>query len=169
MEKEIKILDIDVALVESALIKLGATKVFDDIRVITYFKNNRDEKPPFLKLTKEGEKLKLSVQNDVTHEEVKLFVSRKEECVALLEQLGYMVISEAAARRVSYELGAADFDIDVFPGIPPFLEVDMGTTSDLKIEEVLTKLDLNANKSGQMSTPEIFNVYGKDYFELYKV
>ncbi len=169
IEKETKILDININSVESALVKLGANKVFDDMRIITYFKNDRDEKGPFLKLTKEGEKLKLSAQDDLTHEEIKLFVSRKEECVGLLGYLGYKAISEVAARRISYELGAADFDIDVFPGIPPFLEVDMGTNSDLKIEEIMTKLDLNANKRGQMSTPEIFKLYGKDYFEIYKV
>lgn len=137
--------------------------------MITYFKNDRDQKDPFLKLTKEGEKLKLSAQNDVTSEEVKLFVSRKEECVGLLGYLGYKVISEVSARRISYELGTADFDIDMFPGIPVFLEVDTGTNSDFKIEEIITKLDLNTNKRGEMSTPEIFKLYGKDYFELYKV
>ncbi len=169
MEKEIKILDIDPVVVETTLIKLGATKVFDDVRTITYFKNDRDDKGPFLKLTKESEKLKLSAQDDLTHEEIKLFVSRKEECVGLLGYLGYKVISEVVSRRISYELGTADFDIDAFPGIPVFLEVDMGTNSDLKIEEIMTKFDLVTNKSGQMSTPEIFKVYGKDYFELYKV
>lgn len=166
---EIKILDVDAADLESKLESLGAKKVFDAIRTITYFKNERDTAPPFLKLTDEGEKLKLSSQNNQTHEEIKLFVSRKNECAALLATLGYLQISEVKAQRISYELGSIDFDIDLFPHIPAFLEIDLGETPAMTSEEVFSKLGLTQNKKGQFSTPEIFSEYGKNYFEEFKL
>jgi adenylate cyclase class 2 len=163
---EIKILNIDIETVCSKLIALGAKNVFDNARIITYFKNNRDVGQPFLKLTEE-DKLKLTSQNGQTHKEIKLFVSRKEECVALLETLGYYPVSEVSARRISYELDGVDCDIDVFPEIPAFLEVDVDDTG-IVLNDFLAKLGISENTRGVMSTPEIVQSYGKDYFEVYK-
>ncbi len=165
---EIKILDIDVEALEQKLLSIGAKKVFDDMRVITYFSNVHDTQEPFLKLTEEG-KLKLSSQNDQTHEEVKLFVSRKEECVQLLATLDYLPVSEVRSRRISYELDGIDFDIDCFPGIPPFLEVDMGENSNVSFEEMLATLEIKNNRQEQMSTPQIVALYGKSYFDLFRI
>ncbi len=165
---EIKVLDVNTESLETKLVSLGAKKVFDDIRTITYFKNSKDTREPFLKLTEEGEKVKLSSQNDTSHEEVKFFVSRKDECIQLLATLGYTPISEVKAKRISYEFGSIDFDIDAFPGIPVFLEIDMGENSTITSGELLSKLDLQNNKMGQYSTPQIFEMYGKDYFSSQK-
>lgn len=165
---EIKVLDVDSNIIEEKIFSLGAKKVFDDTRVITYF-SHKDIKVPFLKLTEEGEKLKLSSQNNETHEEVKLFVSRKEECIKLLGTLGYFPVSEVKARRISYELGSIDFDIDKFPEIPAFLEIDLGESPDISLEQILTNLGIEQNKKGQMSTPDIVKLYGKDYFEFFKI
>ncbi len=165
---EIKVLDIDVENLEPKLIALGAKKVFDDVRTITYFKNPKDDGVPFLKLTEEGEKLKLSSQDLETHEDVKVFVSRKDECMRVLATLGYMPVSEVKAKRISYELGSIDFDIDQFPGIPAFLEVDMGENPPMTTDELFSNLGLESNKKGEFSTPEIVAQYGKDYFEVFK-
>jgi adenylate cyclase class 2 len=165
---EIKVLDIDIEAVETGLASLEAKKVFDSERTITYFKNESNVEP-FLKLTEEGEKLKLSSQNPGTNQEIKLFVSRKEECIQLLASLGFTPISEVNAKRISYELGTIDFDIDEFPEVPAFLEIDLGDKPSLTLDELLSKLGLGGNQKGQMSTPEIVKHYGKDYFELYKL
>ncbi|MEK7066294.1 MAG: hypothetical protein AAB965_01830, partial [Patescibacteria group bacterium] len=124
---EIKILDIDTQAIEARLVSLNAKKTFQGLRTITYFKNDKDNMEPFLKLTEENEKLKLTSQNRENREEIKLFVSRKEECMKLLASLGYFPLSEVKAKRTSYELGTIDFDIDEFAGIQAFLEVDMGS------------------------------------------
>jgi adenylate cyclase class 2 len=166
--QEIKILNIDVMQVQERLIEIGAKKVFDDIRVITYFKNKNDTGQPFLKLTQE-EKLKLTSQNLVTHEEIKLFVSRKEECLTLLGTLGYSAVSEVRARRISYEINGIDCDIDIFPEVPPFMEVDMGSSTDFELKDFLLKLNCLENKKEHISTPDLFHAYGKDYFEIFKI
>ena len=138
---EIKILDIDPTTIQNKLEAMGAVKVFDGVRTITYFKNRNEDGPPRLKLTEEH-KLKLSVRNSHTQEEVKLFVSRKEECLQLLAALEYDVVSEVKARRISYELNMIDLDVDQFPGIPAFIEVDMGKNTALSFDELINKLGL---------------------------
>jgi adenylate cyclase class 2 len=165
MEKETKVLNVDVRNLISKLIKLDAEMVFDNIRTITYFKNVKDDREPFLKLTEE-EKLKLSSQMD--GKEVKLFVSRKEECVQLLHTLGYEPVTEAKARRISYEWEGIDFDIDEFPQIPAFLEIDL-CESKYTLQDILKKLNLEKNERGEVSTPDIYKKYGLDYFGLFKL
>ena len=163
---EIKILDVPVEEVESRLLSLGAVKVFDGNRTITYFKDANDSIEPFLKLTEE-DKLKLTSQSK-EGKEIKLFVSRKEECVSLLKTLGYDSVSEVSARRVSFELNGIDCDIDVFPNIPPFMEIDMDESNE-NMEDFLSRLNLEKNTRGVMSTPDILKKYGFDYFEIYKI
>jgi len=165
---EIKVLDIDYEKVIAALEEMGAKKVFDDERIISYFQRSDDQGAPFLKLTAEGDKLKLASQNLETHEEIKLFVSRKEECVALLASLRYGQITEVRARRISYELGDDDFDIDLFSEIPPFLEIDAPSQND-DLTGLLRKLNINDNERGVLTTPEIHQKYDVDYFEVYRV
>lgn len=164
---ETKVLNIDTKGIEQKLTSLGAKKVFDNVRTITYFQNPKENQKPSLKLTEE-EKLKLSYQNDQGDEEIKLFVSRKAECVALLGHLGYVPISEVKARRISYEWMGIDFDIGEFLQIPAFLEIDLGD-SKFTLEDIFQKLDLEKNEKIQMSTPETFKKYKLDYFELFKI
>ncbi len=166
-EHEIKILNINSQDLSEKLKALSAQEVFNDIRTITHFKNPQDTKEPFLKLTEEG-KLKLSSHNKETHQEVKLVVSKKEECIELLKTLGYMPVSEVKAKRISYEWQGIDFDIDEFPQIPAFLEIDLGDSKQT-IEYIFKKLDLEQNEKGEMSTPDIYKKYGLDYYALFKL
>jgi adenylate cyclase class IV len=49
------------------------------------------------------------------------------------------------SHRISYELGNIDFDIDKFPNIPAFLEIDIENL-EISVEELLKKLDLDSNE-----------------------
>ena len=151
MSKETKVLGVDAKTLTEKLDALGAKKVFDAIRTITYFQNPKDSKEPFLKLTEEGDKLKLSSQDFNTRAETKLFVSRKKECVELLKTLGYVPVSEVKARRISYEWEGIDCE------------------SKYMLQEILQKLSLEKNETGEMSTPEIYKKYKLDYFVLFKL
>lgn len=173
VETEHKVLDIDVVEVVKALDAIGAKRVYDDVRVITYF-----DKPDGslrtagegVKLTEEA-KLKLEYVRKAPNgqsDTVKLFVSRKEEAVEFLNRMGLVPVTQVRARRISYELDDVDFDIDCFPGILPFMEIDAGG-SDAKVHELLDRLGLADHEIIVGTTPEIFSRYGKDYFTEFTV
>jgi len=172
-ESETKILDIPLTETCTLLENLGAVKVFDHDRIITHFDtpdHTLFQRGKILKLTEEGT-LKLTInqhREDGTTEEIKVGVSRKEETVALLDRLGFIPISEVTARRISYEWDGVDFDIDIFPHIPPFLEIDLGE-SGKNLLEILTVLTLENRQSCTLSTPEVFQHVGKDYFLLFSL
>jgi adenylate cyclase class IV len=173
IETEYKVLDIDLNNLSAAMEKIGTKKVYDDIRIITYFDHpdrSLRKANEGIKLTEE-DKLKLEYTRKSLTEQsdsVKLFVSRKEEVVEFLGRLNLIPITEVQARRISYELDSIDFDIDCFPGIPPFMEVDLGE-STLRLEELLHSLSLSDHKPIVATTPEIFAHYDKDYFEEFKI
>ena len=86
-------------------------------------------------------------------------------------ELGLDPISKVKAKRISYELGKIDFDIDKFPVIPAFLEIDIEFLEEegYELEQLLKELGLENNKTVVMGTEDIHSLYGKDYFNEYKV
>ncbi|MBI2572842.1 CYTH domain-containing protein [Candidatus Woesearchaeota archaeon] len=167
-ESEIKILDVNPKKLHLLLSKLGATKVFDDTRTFYSFdypdhrlRRNQQE----IRLTDEGT-IKLSFEQNPKNgkkESVKIKVSRKEEALELLKRLGLKQVAKIISHRTSYEYNGVDFDIDTFPSIPPFLEIDTGDTK-VSVKKILALLDLENAKPLVISTPAIFELYGKEYY-----
>lgn len=173
VESEVKILNINVSDVCINLDRIGAKKVFDDDRVFITFDTKRGKyrkNKTIIRLTEET-KLKLSVSNfpdGINKETVKLFVSRKKEAIDLLGKLGIYPIAEVKSHRISYEHGPVDFDIDIFPEIPPFIEIDVGNSTTL-LEELLVKLELTDKEKFYGGTEELYQRYGKDYFDVFNI
>lgn len=170
LENEVKILNVDPQALATRFTQIGAAKVYEGIRTITtfdYVDRRLGKERQEVRLTEEG-KLKLSYETQTPRgkESVKLFVSRKEEAAEFLRRLGLVPVTEAHARRTSYEWEGADFDIDEFPGIPPFLEIDPGTHPQ---EEILALLDLGQHERLRASTKDIFRHYGKEYDESFAI
>lgn len=171
VEHEIKVLNVDVSALVTILNELGAKEVFNDDRIITHFDSvdtRFANQNASMKLTEEGT-LKLSYTDivDGQKETIKLKVSRKQETVDMLGKLGLFPISEVIAHRISFEWNGIDFDVDKFPGVPAFLEIDLGDTG-MVLEEILKTLSLETNEKGDMSTRDVCQRYGVDYFVAYK-
>lgn len=174
IEIETKILDVDVESVSTRLTEMGAVKVYDGVRLITYLDTDDrrlQSKGQILKVTDEGSvKVSIStpIEGHVTNtEQIKYKASRRKEAIDLLDRLGFRSFAEVRQRRISYELDGIDVDIDLFPQIPPFAEVDMAD-NPLPLDTFLGQLGIAANKRVVMSTPEVYNHYEKDLFELFK-
>lgn len=175
-EQEIKILDVNPKELQAKLEEMGAKKVYDADRVFTTF-DTPDRKytaqNTIIRLTEE-EKLKLTCRTwnkDGRKDSVKVFTSRKQETVDFLDRLGLSPITEVKSHRVSYELGegnVVDIDIDEFPGIPSFVEIDLEFLP-VPLEEFLAKLGLAGREPMDITTEGIYSYYEKDYFELFKV
>lgn len=177
-EHEIKVLDVDIDKLVMKLEEIGAKKVYDDIRTIIAldtkdreFLNKQDK---LIRITDEGSiKVTMHVNQSKPQEKagIKFKTSRLKETMDFFEQMGLFPISKVSAPRISYELGKIDFDIDSFPAIPPFLEIDTEYLEEegYSLEDLLKKLGLENNKIVVMGTEDIHKIYGIDYFEIYGV
>lgn len=172
IEKEIKILNIDVDTLITKLEEIKAKKVFDDERTITYLDNDEERLKNMgsvLKITDEGTiKVSLSTQIDTDEtEQIKFKASRRKEAIDLLGRLGFKPKAELKGRRISFELEGIDIDIDVFPEIPPFVEIDLGI-NETPLEDFLKTLQIVDKERVTMSTPDVYEKYKKNFFELFK-
>ncbi len=177
IEKEIKILDVNVEELQKKLEEIGAKKVFDDDRTITaidtddrHFLNKEDK---LIRITEEGNtKITMHVNqsNPDIKREIKFKTSGLKETKDFFTELGLKPISKVVAHRISYELGKIDFDIDFFPAIPPFLEIDTKyiTETEFTVDSLIEKLNLKDKKIVIMGTEDIHKLYNIDYFEVYK-
>ncbi len=177
-EHEIKVLDVDIEKLKEKLDKIGAQKVYEDERTIIVldtpertFLNKQDK---LIRVTDEGN-IKVSMHVNQSKPEIKEGIkfktSRLKETMDFFHQLGLNPISIVRANRISYEMGKIDFDIDKFPTIPAFLEIDIEFLEDegYKLDDLLRKLGLENNRVVVMGTEDIHKLYGIDYFEKYKV
>lgn len=176
-EHEIKVLDIDIDNLIEKLKEIGANEVYNDTRTIIaldtldkYFLNKKDK---LIRITDEGNvKVTMHVnQSDPESKKgIKFKTSRLKETMDFFSELGLNPISNVKAHRISYELGKIDFDIDKFPAIPPFLEIDVEYIEDegYTIESILKVLGLENNRVVVMGTEDIHKLYNVNYFEVYK-
>lgn len=176
-EHEIKVLDVDIENLTKKLEEIGAKKVYDDVRTIIaldtedrHFLNQKDK---LIRVTDEGSiKVTMHVHQSQPEikEGIKFKTSRLKETMDFFHEMGLDPISKVKAPRISYELGKIDFDIDSFPAISPFLEIDIEHINEegYNVESLLKKLGLENNKVVVMGTEDIHKLYNVDYFEVYK-
>jgi len=176
-EHEIKVLDVNVQELAKRLEKIGAKKVYDDDRtIITLDTPERmflSKKDKLIRITDEGNiKVTMHVNQSKPEikEGIKFKTSRLKETMDFFHEIGLDPISKVKASRISYELGKIDFDIDKFPAIPAFLEIDIEFIKEegYELEQLLKELGLENNKVVVMGTEDIHNLYGKDYFNEYR-
>jgi len=177
-EKEVKVLDVDINQLVERLESLDAKQVYNDTRTIytldTKEREYLSQKDKLIRVTDEGNiKVTMHVnQSDPKiKEEIKFKTSGFKETIAFFHQLGLNPISKVEANRISYELGKIDFDIDQFPTIPPFLEIDIACLEEegYTLDDLLEKLGLVNSQIVVMGTEDIHRFYGVNYFDAYRI
>ncbi len=176
-EHEIKVLNVDIEQLIKKLDEIGAKKVYDDDRTIitldTPERTFLDKHDKLIRVTDEGNikvTMHINQSKPEIKEGIKFKTSRLKETMDFFHELGLNPISKVKSKRISYELGKIDFDIDKFPAIPAFLEIDIEFLKEegYELEKLLKELGLENNKVVIMGTEDIHNLYGKDYFSEYK-
>ena len=96
--------------------------------------------------------------------ETEVEVSDFEEANDLLMQMGFVHKSYQEKRRIPFILYDHEIDIDFWPGIPPFLEMEGKSEED--IESVLKKIGYTIKDTISCTADEVYRLYGKNMFEL---
>ncbi len=172
-ENEIKVLKINATDIINKLNVLWAQKVFDDERVISSYDyvdwtKTLQSKWQHLKITEEGT-TKISIDGRSESwliTSIKNKISRKREMESLLDVLWLQKVAEVRARRVSFERNWVDIDIDFFPMIQPFVEIDADSSE--AIEWCCSQLWLDVKEWFIGSTIEAHKQLWVSYFEVYK-
>lgn len=102
--------------------------------------------------------------NDVKEVEIK--VDSFDMANLLLNELGYGNSRYQQKKRISYKLDNISIEIDSWPHIPPYLEIE---ATEKEIYEMVEKLGYSENDIKIMNTSDVYSLYGLniyDYIEL---
>ena len=141
-EIEVKFLDVDVKEIEAKLKRIGAKKVFDRIyrrKVYDYPDLRLNASNAWVRVRDEGEQVTMGfkrriapsgrngLSNDGGMEEVEVIVSDFEKTALMLEKIGLVQKFYEENRRVRWTKGDIEFDIDTWPLLHPYLEIEAQT------------------------------------------
>jgi len=181
-EIEVKFLNIEPVSMEKKLVKLGAEKIFDKLyrrRVFDYPDLRFDKIGAYIRLRDEGDKITLTFKqrlgvkthdgktNDEGMEETEISVSDFEKTADLLRKIGFQEKFYEENKRIRYRFKDIEFDIDFWPGLEPYLEIE--TTSWGRIDETIKLLGLNPADKKIFSTYQVYQLKGineTDYKEI---
>jgi adenylate cyclase class 2 len=107
------------------------------------------------------------MENELTQIETEVKVSDFEKTAELLTKIGLKEKFYEENRRIRYQLSDTEFDIDFWPLLEPYLEIEAPSWE--KIDEAIKLLKLNPEDKKIFSTYQVYQLKGideNDYQEL---
>lgn len=180
-EIEVKYLNIDIDLIEDKLKKIGAKKIFKKLyrrRVFDYPDLRLNDQGAWIRVRDEGDKTTITFKKrigmknddkmrDDSMEEVELEVSDFDKMAIFFEKIGLKQKFYEENWRTRYVLGDIEFDIDQWPMLPPYLEIEAKSWDE--IEKAIMLLKLNPEDKKICSTMQLYEDIGineLDYSEI---
>lgn len=164
-EYEVRILEIDVEKIKEKLKELHASFEWDNVqkRYVYDFIPKQDKK--WIRLRTNGDKTTLTIKNivssniDGTHE-LEITVDSFERCNLILKELGYTDKGYQENRRIQYILNGVEVDIDYWPMIPTYLEIE--GPSEEAVYNAVSALGFEKSDCVTKNVEEIYSDYGYD-------
>lgn len=165
IEHEAKILDIDPDTMERLILDKGGQKLGERFMRRYVYDITPGDQSKWIRLRDTGDETTLTVKQitsdaiDGTHE-IEVDVDDFGATNALLNVLGFTAKSYQETKRTSFILDGAQVEIDTWPLIPPYLEIEAGSKDEvIRVAGLLghTEADLTGE-----NTIKIYARYGID-------
>lgn len=179
-EIEVKFLNVHKPELEKKLEEVGARKVgeyFYKRQVFDYPDLSLDKKGAWIRLRDEGDQIMLSYKqrlgmqgtsgNDAGMKEIEFEVKDFEKTALFLYELGLANKFYFENKRTRYEKDGVEFDIDEWPLLEPYLEIEAESWE--KIDAAIALLGFDKADAKKFSTTQIYELAGindKDYAKL---
>lgn len=165
IEHEAKILDIDPDTIDRHILDKGGQKLGERFMRRYVYDITPGVDGKWIRLRDDGKRTTLAVKEitsdaiDGTHE-VEVSVDDFAATNALLEMMGFTAKSYQETKRTSYTLDGAELELDTWPRIPPYLEIEAATKADVvRVAELLGYAE--ADLTGE-NTIKIYARHGID-------
>jgi adenylate cyclase class 2 len=178
-EIEVKFLNIDVAATEAKLRSSGAKKLFDRLyrrRVYDYPDLRLNAKNAWIRVRDEGDQVTLGFKqrqgngqagtNDSGMKEVEIVVSDFDKTSKLLEAIGLKEKFYEENRRVRWSKDNINFDIDHWPMLQPYLEIEASSWKE--VNQGIALLGLDPKDQKRFATMQVYALEGINELD-YKV
>ncbi len=175
-ELETKVLNVNKLKLSKLFKKLGAKKILNDLLFVDWFQKpgTKPGAEPWFLRARTGRKggtfitLKFSVKKHRLHrhcEEIELPASGHTEAVDFLSAMGLERYAHQEKRRTSWLYKRWRFDLDQYPGMPAYLEIE--GSSENHIRQALELLGLSGHKtSSEGERILIQKEYGLNWYNM---
>lgn len=167
IEYECTILEIDKEKFIEKIEKLGAKKIGDFYQKRYVYDFNPVDPNKWIRLRNNGKKTTLTIKNIVDKnkiggtEELEIEVSNFENTNKILETLGYKSRNYQENKRVTYELDDVEIDIDSWPMIPTYVELE--GKDEQSVINLIKKLEIEDKNITNYDVVSIYKeIYGID-------
>lgn len=182
LEKEIKILDVNVIELQEKLESMGAERTFIGFIHDVYYdfpddgSHKMEENKRLFRVRQKWEthlytiKRKRNKKSEWGEKWFKIADEGEREITdvdsfrKVLEKYWMTQTREKKKHRMSYKLNGLEFDIDQYEWIPALLEIEAHTTEE--ITEYITILGLESHEKNDYGSRKLFKHYGKEYLNL---
>ena len=154
-EVETKVLDVNIEDISKKLFDLSADKILDTKYSVDWFrtKNSKEGDDNWYlrirttsggnsELTWKGQSTVLG--DSRTHKEINIQLNEPEKIRDLLAEIGLEKYAHQDKTRISWILKDWRFDLDTYPNMPPYLEIE--GKDENHIQEAIKLLNLQNNK-----------------------
>jgi len=143
----------------------------NDERLITFIRQFHNNAKKWIRVRQTGDKATIAVKHILANNdsniqqmlETEIEVSNIKDANNLLESLGFSYKSYQEKERITYILENYEIDIDTWPGIPTYFEIEGESKEDLT--RVLNKLGYSFSDAVSCTADEIYQKYGKSMFD----
>jgi len=170
-EKEIFYRLLDINNMENIIINSDMLKKLSNKKTKEFMKRFQINPNKWVRLRKTNDKVTLATKHILSDNgtslqqmlETEIEVSSFEATNDLLIQLGFYFKSYQEKTRISYELLEHQIDIDSWPGIPPYMEIEGESESD--IDNILENLGFTLQDTVSCTADEVYRLYNKSMFD----
>lgn len=145
--------------------------VLNDKALEQFFQKFYNNDKKWIRLRQTNDKTTLAVKHILAADETNLQqmletemeVPNLEIANSMLEALGFSYKSYQEKIRVRYLLDQYEIDIDSWPNIPTYFEVE--GKDEHSLEQILQKLGYNLEDAVSCTADEVYRMYGKSMFD----
>jgi adenylate cyclase class 2 len=164
-EFEAKVLNVDPGVVAGVIVAAGGVHVADRLMCRYVYDIVPGDKSRWIRLRDTGAESTLCVKQIISNEidgvrEIEIEVSDFEATNALLGMLGFTPKAYQENRRSSWQLEGVRLEIDSWPLIPPYLEIEGDSVS--QVQETAERLGFLVNDLTAENINDVYRRYGID-------
>jgi len=169
-EFEIRILEINIEDIEKKLESMGAIKKGEYNQKRYVYDLKPVENGKWIRLRTNGKKTTLAFKDVVSDtidgtKEVEFEVSSINDAKEFMKKIGFEYRSFQENTRIQYELDGVEIDIDTWPMIPTYMEIE--GKSEKQVYDMINKLGIDADKITALNCDDIYRkIYNIDINEI---
>ncbi len=171
-EYEVRILEVDVEDVKKRLENINAIWEWDYLQKRYVYDFNPKVDGKWIRLRTNGQKTTLTIKNIVSSKidgtkELEIIVDDFDNTNLILKELGYVPKGYQENRRCQYNYNGVEIDIDYWPKIPTYLEIE--GNSEEEVMSVVKLLGFSQNDVTAKDVESIYLDYGFKVEEIYEL